>query len=318
MNGLPMTYKKTLVTGGAGFIGSHLVRALLANGVTVSVIDDLSTGRRENIPEGVSFTPGDILDDRVLVKAMAGCEVVFHLAARVSIRDSVDKFFEDGRINLCGTLNVLRHAVAANIRKFLFASSMAVYSDCPTSDPVDENYETKPISPYGLSKLAAEQYCEMVGKHSGMKTVSLRFFNTYGPGQAYTPYVGVITIFINRLLAGKAPTVFGDGLQTRDFVSVADIVQGCLLAMNSDQSGLVFNIGTGNGTSVATIAGMLCEKLAPDRVPVFDHARPGEIRNSIADCQRARQIIGYGPTGKLSDDLDAVINDIRSRFDGGG
>lgn len=314
MSDTPEKYKKALVTGGAGFIGSHLVHALLSRGIAVAVIDDLSTGRRENIPEGVDFFHGDILDERVIVQAIAGCEVVFHLAARVSIRDSFDNFVEDGRVNLSGTLNVLKYAVAENVDKFIFASSMAVYADCPKPDPINEEHATTPVSPYGLSKWAAERYCEMIGRHSGMKTVSLRFFNTYGPGQTYTPYVGVITIFIHQIMAGKAPIIFGDGSQTRDFVNVTDIVQGCILAMQSDSTGSVFNIGTGRGTNVAAVAAMLCEQLSSKMAPIFESARPGEIKNSIADCSRARQTLGYAPARTLSDDLDAVISDIRLRL----
>lgn len=302
-----MGYKKALVTGGAGFIGHHLVHALLARGMDVVVLDDLSMGSRSNVPPDAIFTEGSVTDVGAVRRSLAGVDAVFHLAARVTIRGSMEHFVEDANTNIMGALSVLHACTHASVGSFVLASSMAVYADSPRPDPLPETYTTEPISPYGIGKLASEQYVRLVCNEAKIKNTCLRFFNTYGPGQGLTPYVGVLTIFINRLLAGQAPLIFGDGEQCRDFVYVGDIVAGCLLAMDAGVSGESFNIGSGRGVTVNTLASLLCQRINPTLAPVHQPAHPGELRNSIADISKARTVLGFAPQGRLEMQLDDII-----------
>ena len=304
-------YRKCLVTGGAGFIGSHLVRALLGEGMEVVVLDNLSVGKRENIPLGANLVEGDIRSSSDVRQALGDAEIVFHEAARVSIRQSVQQFYDDAEINLMGTLNLLRHCAASQVRKFIYASSMAVYRDRPTATPICEDYQTEPLSPYGVSKLAGEKYCQRFAASHNIECQILRYFNTYGPGQALTPYVGVITIFIHALLKGEPPKIFGDGEQRRDFVHVSDIVQANLAAMNSSKPCGVYNVGTGRATSVNEIAELLCQRLAPHITPIHLPAQPGELRNSIADLTHIQADLGFYPKVNLVDRIDEVIETCR-------
>ncbi len=302
-----MKYERALVTGGAGFIGSHLVERLLHEGMQVVVLDNLSVGKRENVLAGAELVVGDVRDPDAVITAISGVDVVFHLAARVSIRASVAGFYEDTETNLMGTLNVLRACVSHQVKKFIYASSMAVYADAPSPIPLPETYDTVPISPYGVAKLASERYAMLVATQSGFQTVALRYFNTYGHRQTFTPYVGAITIFIQRLLRGEPPIIFGDGEQCRDFVYVGDIIEATLRAMSSDVHGEAFNVGSGKGTSVNQIASLLCARLRPGISPRYAPAHPGELRNSIADISKARQAWGYEPQARLEDRIDEVI-----------
>lgn len=306
-----MTPRRVLVTGGAGFIGSHLVEALAARGERVVVYDNLSMGRHENLPPDVPLIHADVRDTAALSAAMQHADTVFHLAARVSVRDSLRSFAEDADVNLFGTLRMLEACAAARPRRLIFASSMAVYADSPRPDPVPETYCTAPLSPYGVSKLAAEQYVLQLAPRFGVEPVVLRFFNTYGTRQTDTPYVGVISIFVRRLLAGQAPTIFGDGGQCRDFVHVSDIVAGCLLAMESPRAGIVANIGTGIATSVNALAALLCERIAPQIRPQHGPNQPGELRNCVADITAARELLGYAPRASLAEKLAEVIEYLR-------
>jgi UDP-glucose 4-epimerase len=302
-----MKYKRVLVTGGAGFIGSHLTDRLLREGLEVTVLDDLSRGKRENVPAQARFVLGDVRDAKEVAALASGVDVVFHLAAHVSIRASVEGFYEDAETNLMGTLNVLRACAAHKVKKLVYASSMAVYADAPTPVPVSEDYATAPVSPYGVAKLACERYAMLVAAQSGFDAVALRYFNTYGPRQTFTPYVGVITIFVQRLLRGETPEIFGDGEQCRDFVYVGDIAEATFLAMAQDVSGEVLNVGSGQGTTVNQIASLLCARLCPDISPVHVPPHPGELRNSIADIRKAQRLLGYEPRGRLKDKIDEVI-----------
>ncbi len=302
-----MAFRRALVTGGAGFIGSHLVERLLHEGLQVVVLDDLSLGKHEYVPKDADFVRGDVRDPAVVSAAIAGADVVCHLAARVSIRASVSGFYEDAETNLMGTLNVLRACASHHVKKLIYASSMAVYADATEPVPLREDYETAPISPYGVAKLASERYAMLVAGGSGFDAVALRYFNTYGPRQTFTPYVGVITIFIQRLLRGEAPLIFGDGEQCRDFVYVGDVVDATLRAMTHDVCGTVFNVGSGRGTTVNQIASMLCARLRPEVAPEHVVAHPGELRNSVADIGKARQFLGYEPQASLEDRIDQVI-----------
>lgn len=308
------TYRTALVTGGAGFIGSKLAHRLLAEGLNVVVLDDLSTGTRANLPQGCQLVEGDMLDPQVVARALEGVDIVFHNAARVSVRASLEQFVEDAHANVMGTLRLLQALRGATVRKFVLASSMAVYADADSPHPLPEDFPQRPLSPYGTGKLAAELYALQICPLCGVDVIALRYFNTYGPGQAFTPYVGVVTIFVTKLLAGESPTIFGDGMQVRDFVSVQDIVQGNLCAMRADVSGQVFNIGSGRGTTVNEVARILLARLAPHLSPQYAPAQVGELRNSIADIRRARELLGYSPAGDLPADMDLIIADIRGRL----
>ncbi len=299
--------RRVLVTGGAGFIGSHLVERLLSEGIGVVVLDNLSVGKRENVPAQAEFMQGDVCDADQVIGAMSGADAVVHLAAKVSIRASVAGFYEDAQTNLLGTLNVLRACASLAVKKFVYASSMAVYADAPQPHPLPETYATMPVSPYGVAKLACERYAELVAEQSGFQAVALRYFNTYGPRQTYTPYVGVITIFVQRLLRGEPPIVFGDGEQCRDLVYVGDIVDCTYRAMVHDVHNEIFNVGSGAGISVNRIAELLCARLQPGLKPVHAAEHPGELRNSVADIRKARQLLGYEPRGRLEDELDEII-----------
>jgi len=300
-----------LVTGGAGFIGSHLCEALLAEGYRVRVVDDLSVGRIENIPSACQFIQGNILDETLLSQAMKDVGAVCHEAARVTIRGSVEKFADDAETNLLGTLKVLKHAGASGVRRFVYASSMAVYGDSETPNPINERYSTDAISPYGISKLAAEKYLLMVAPSFGIEPVILRYFNTFGTRQTFTPYVGVITIFITRLLQHQPITIFGDGTQTRDFVHVSDIVQANLLALETSATEKAYNIGTGRGTSVKELAALLTERLFPSARIDYEPARTEELRNSVADITLAETHLGYSSKTNLQSQINEVINFLR-------
>jgi len=302
-----MAQRIALVTGGAGFIGSHLCDALLARGISVRVLDDFSTGRMENLDPRCEVLRADVNDSEALARGMRGADVVFHLAAQVTIRGSVDRFEADARTNLMGTLAVLATAGRQRVRRLVFASSMAVYADSPDGRPVRETDPQEPISPYGLSKLAAERYVLMVAPRLGVEPVVLRLFNTYGPRQAYTPYVGVITIFVNRLLGNQELRIFGDGRQLRDFVHVRDVVQANLLAMDTPAVGQVFNVGTGVATSVRQIAEMLRQAIRPDARTTYEPGRPEELRCAVADITKARRMMGYDPQCRLADGIGEVI-----------
>jgi UDP-glucose 4-epimerase len=307
-----MSSETILVTGGAGFIGSHLCEALLKEGHQVRVLDDLSVGHRENVPKECEFIQGSVLQESILEKALRSVTVIFHEAARVTIRGSVDQFESDAETNLMGTLRVMRQAGKASVRRFVYASSMAVYSDSEKPIPVSEHHPTDPVSPYGIAKLAAEQYVLMVCKELGMEPVVLRYFNTFGTRQAFTPYVGVITIFITRLLQNQGIVIFGDGKQTRDFVHVSDIVQANLLALKSQSaSGKIMNVGSGRGTTVLQVAQLLKEKIFPEANITFEPARPEELRNSIADISEAVRILGYHPRTHLDSQINEVIDSLR-------
>jgi len=304
-------YKKALVTGGAGFIGSHIAKRLKALGLEVAIIDDLSMGKAANVPEGVEFHKASILDRNGLKKALNGVDIVFHNAARVSIRNSFDDIYGDTETNVLGTVNVLREAGKAGIKKFIFASSMAVYGD-RVRLPVTEEGVLEPISPYGSGKLAAESYVRQLSRYYGFESVILRYFNTYGPGQTLTPYVGVITIFINNLLQNRPPLVFGTGEQVRDFVFVGDVAEANVLAMTRPLDGAVINVGTGRGTSVNEIAELLLARFGADLEPVRAPLPLGEPKDSVADMTRARRLLGFDPQTRIENAIGEVIESIKS------
>ena len=305
---LKKKYRNALVTGGAGFIGSRLVNKLCDLGVQVSVLDNLSTGKRGSVDPRARFVEGDVRCPDDVKSALKDVDCVFHLAAQVTIRGSLQRFYDDVDNNLMGTLNLLRCLDPDILRHFMLASSMAVYADSPTPMPIPETYPQEPISPYGVSKLAAERICHQVLNQKNIPFYALRYFNTYGPGQSFTPYVGVMTIFISRLLNGDDPIIFGDGEQKRDFVHVDDIVEGTIRSLVGPPG--FYNLGTGRATSVLELAKILIEKIHPDTQPHFSPAQPGELRFSVADISAASTNLGYFPERSLHAEIDSVISNL--------
>ncbi len=301
-----------LVTGGAGFIGSTLSRALLDAGARVTVLDNLSVGRREHVDRRARFVEGDVRDRAVVADALTDVDVVYHLAAQVTIRGSFDRFYEDLDTNLMGTATVLREVDPARVRWFVLASSMGVYADAPAPVPISEQHATEPLSPYGIGKLASEKLAAQVLALRGVPLTTLRFFNTFGPGQAYTPYVGVLTIFITKLLTGEPPVVFGDGEQRRDFVHVDDIVAGVMASPGRPPG--TYNLGTGKATSLNELAALAITHTGARVSPRYVDPRPGELRYSIADITAARRALGYNPQRTLAESLPAIVTDIAQRL----
>ncbi len=302
-------YKKALVTGGAGFIGSHISKKLIDKDLEVFVIDDLSTGKTGNIPAKVKFIKGDILDKKLVRDILTEnrINIIFHEAARVTIRESMKEFYTDAETNIMGTVNIINSCRNTDVRKIVYASSMAVYADSQKPAPVSENHSLEPISPYGISKLAAEKYCLLMGEEMGISSIALRYFNTFGAGQQFTPYVGVMTIFINRILAGEAIEIFGDGEQRRDFIHVEDIAEANILAMESECKNGSFNIGTEKPTSVNELAKLVRVKMSDKNKIIYKEKQVGELRNSIADITKAKECLNFNPSRSLEETVDEVI-----------
>jgi len=301
-------FKKALVTGGAGFIGSHLMTGLLNEGMEVVALDNLSMGKKKNVPQGASLIVGDVMDYEALRSVLGGgIDIVFHEAAIVSIRESAKNFYNDAMINIMGTLNVLRACMEFGVKKLVFASSMAVYGDSPKGAPIAEGEREEPIAPYGLSKQASERYLSLMAESNPIDVICLRYFNTYGENQSYTPYVGVITIFANRLMKGEPPVIFGDGNQTRDFVYVKDIVDANIKAMYTETHRGTFNVGTGVGTTVRQIAKILIDKINPGITPLYTDAVSGELIYSVADISKIRKELNFYPRYSIQDSIDKVL-----------
>jgi len=301
-----------LVTGGAGFIGSHLAEELVRRDLAVRVLDNFSTGRRENLAsfrDRIELVTGDIRDLTTCRKAAAGTEFVFHQAALVSVPLSIEDPFLTEDVNVRGTLNVLWAAKEAGVRRLVFASSTAVYGDDPVQ-PKTESMQGVPLSPYALSKWIGERYCEAFSRIYGLLTVGLRYFNVYGPRQdPHSQYAAAIPIFITRMLAGERPVIYGDGSQTRDFVYVGDVVEANILAAEADGvSGEVFNIASASSLSVVSLVRGINEILGEAHVPIFEPPRPGDIRHSAADIGKAREKLGYRPSHDLRVGLEKTIS----------
>lgn len=310
-------YCKILVTGGAGFIGSHLVDRLLNEGFEVTVIDTLDTGRLENIArhknrEEFHFIRGDIRDLDLVKETMKNVDAVFHEAALASVTLSVENPILTNDINVTGTLNLLKASSDLGVKRLIYASSAAVYGDTP-SPQKREDMTPNPTSPYGVSKLAAENYVKLFHKVYGLETVSLRYFNVYGPRQRFdiqSAYGGAITIFTNRLLKNMPPIIYGDGEQTRDFIYIQDVVEANMLALKSKKAaGEVFNIGTGTNVSVNQVAEILKEKMnRKDLENVHADPRPTDIRHGYADISKAQKILGYNPRFSFKEGLTELVN----------
>ena len=288
---------RVLVTGGAGFIGSHLVDALVARGDEVVVLDDLSTGKRENlatVADRVQLIVGSVTDRDAVAAATDGCAVVFHQAAIASVPRTIEAPVETNAVNFGGTLNVLEAARAAGSRRVIFAGSAAIYGDHAPL-PVGEDAPLSPLSPYAIEKLCAEHYVRVWAPLFGLETVSLRYFNVFGPRQdPRSPYSGVVSIFVDSLLRGEAPTIYGDGEQTRDFVAVDDVVRANLAAAAvSAPVGLVCNIARGEATSLNRLFATLSSLLGGPAAPRHAEARAGDVRHSLADVTRARDALGF-------------------------
>lgn len=295
-----VTDQDVLVTGGAGFIGSNIAAAVTEEN-RVRVLDDLSGGRRENVPDGAELIVGDVRDDEALDAAMEGVDLVFHEAAVVSVARSTEAPLETTRTNVDATVRVLEHARSAGAR-VVFASSAAVYGP-PDAIPVDESHPTRPASPYGISKLAADHYVRCYASLYDVPTVALRYFNAYGPGQPDGDYSGVIGTFVDQATAGDPITVEGDGEQTRDFVHVDDIVRANLRAATTEHVGEAFNVGTGDSVTISRLANTVRELAGSASTIRSGDARPGDIRHSCADTTNARDQLGFEATVSLSDGL---------------
>jgi len=300
---------KVLVTGGAGFIGSHLVEALANARERVVVFDNFTTGSRGNlaaVSARVDVVEGDVRDLDSLCRVMEGAGVVFHLAAVSAVAPSVKDPLTTNAVNVTGTLNVLTAARDAGVRRVVFASSAAVYGSDP-SLPKTETDSPDPLSPYAATKLAGEVYCRVFAKLYGVEAVSLRLFNVYGPRQnPASEDSGVVTRFLARLAGGQPPIIDGDGEQSRDLVYVGDVVGAFLRSREAPGAGgEVFNIGSGHSTTINELAETLAGVAAPGRVlrPIHHPARTGDVRHSCADISKARQILGYAPAVKLADGL---------------
>jgi nucleoside-diphosphate-sugar epimerase len=288
-----------LVTGGAGFIGSHLVDELIRRGHAVRVVDNLATGRRANLVRlsDLDFLEGDLADGDVAQRAVAGCEIVLHQAAIPSVPRSVRDPVGSNRANVDATLNLLVAARDAGVRRVVFAGSSSAYGDTPTL-PKHEEMPPAPLSPYALQKVVGEQYMQLFTRLYGLETVTTRYFNVFGPRQdPSSPYSGVISVFMTALIERRAPTIFGDGEQTRDFTYVQNVVDGVLRAAEAPAvGGLVMNVATGGRISLNELFGRIRDLAGAAGIePVYAEARPGDVRDSQADISRARKRLGYEP-----------------------
>jgi len=298
-----ITDRTVLVTGGAGFIGSHVLDALVSEN-TVRVLDDLSSGTREFIPDGVELISGDVRDETLLSEAMDGVDLVFHEAAVVSVARSIEDPLTTNEVNVDATLRLLEHARRGGAR-VVIASSAAVYGH-PESVPVEESHPTDPTSPYGVTKLAADQYARLYASLYDLPTVALRYFNAYGPRQRGSDYSGVINTFVEQARAGDPITVNGDGEQTRDFVHVNDIVRANLRAAETDHVGEAFNVGTGERVTVRELAELVRDAVGSDAPIVHTDPREGDIRHSCADVTAARERLGFETAVPLAKGLETV------------
>ncbi|MCC7147410.1 MAG: NAD-dependent epimerase/dehydratase family protein [Phycisphaeraceae bacterium] len=308
---------RILVTGGAGFIGSHLTEALLQLGAEVVVLDDLSGGAVDNLEPFASaakgrfqFVQGSILDGRLLKEAIAGCRFVFHQAALGSVPASVADPKGYAQVNIMGTLSVLQAAVAAGVQRVQLAASAAAYGDDPTV-PKLETMPTAARSPYAATKIAGEALLAAFSANSAVDTVSLRYFNIFGPRQnANSAYAAVIAAFAKDLLAGRAPRVFGDGEQTRDLTFVHNVVHANLLAARHGRrlDGMVLNVATGQAVTINQLAKMMTDMLGrQDLAPVHEALRAGDVRHSRADLTRIQHVLGYKPVVDFADGLAATV-----------
>ncbi|MBO8181469.1 MAG: SDR family oxidoreductase [Archaeoglobus sp.] len=302
---------RAVVTGGCGFIGSNLAEEL-SKFMDVVVLDNLSTGKSSNL-EGidVEFVKGDILDFDLLKKIFKDSEYVFHLAAIVSVQESVDNPVLANEVNIRGTLNILEAARFGEVKKIIYSSSCAVYGDSEEL-PLKEESLPRPKSPYAVSKLAAENYCKVFSEIYGLKTVSLRYFNVYGPRQdPFSDYAAVIPRFISKALKGESPIIYGDGEQTRDFIYVRDVVKANILAMEKGEG--VYNIASGKSITINELAKLVIRMVGAKTEPVYEEEREGDIRHSVADISKAKEL-GFSPSYTLEEGIKETIDYWRDRL----
>ena len=300
-----------LVTGGAGFIGSHIVETLVGKGHVVRVLDNFLTGKKENLADftdEIELIDGDIRDLQTCEKALAGIDFVLHQAALPSVPRSIDDPILTNEINVSGTLNMLVASKNAKVKRFVFASSSSVYGDDPNL-PKEEGMESLPLSPYAASKIIGEKYCQVFSLNYGLDTVCLRYFNVFGPRQdPDSPYSAVIPIFITKMKKGESPTIYGDGEQSRDFTFVQNVVEGNLLALEAHAvSGEIFNNACGERITVNSLFTKIRDFHKKNIDPVYEKSRPGDILHSVADITKANKILGYEPIVSLDAGLEETI-----------
>jgi nucleoside-diphosphate-sugar epimerase len=304
-----------LVTGGAGFIGSHLAEELVRRGHQVRVTDSFSSGKRSNLDHvpGVEVLEGDLAELAVAQRSVEGIDFVLHQAAIPSVPRSVADPLTSHRSNVDGTLNLLIAARDARVRRLVFAASSSAYGDTPTL-PKHEEMPTRPLSPYALQKVVGEQYLQLFTELYGLETVSIRYFNVFGPRQdPSSPYSGVISVFATALLDGRAPTIYGDGEQTRDFTYVADVVDGVIRASEAPGArGEVINVATGGRISLNLLFETMRRLIGAQVAPVYAEARPGDVRHSQADIAKAQRLLGFEPTTSLEEGLRRTVDWYRS------
>ncbi len=300
-----------LVTGGAGFIGSHLAEELVRRGHRVRVLDNLSTGKRRNLEHvpGIELIEGDLADLDACARAVQEVDYVLHQGAIPSVPRSVSDPIGSNRSNIDGSLNILVAARDAGVRRLVYAGSSSAYGDTPTL-PKREEMPTRPLSPYALQKLVAEQYCQMFTALYGLETVTIRYFNVFGPRQdPGSPYSGVISLFSTALLEGRRPTIYGDGEQTRDFTYIENVVEANLLAATAPRTaGEVINVACGGHVTVNEIIRDINKLLGKDIQPSYVPARNGDIRHSWADIHLAEKVIGYRPQVTFAEGLRRAID----------
>jgi nucleoside-diphosphate-sugar epimerase len=301
-----------VVTGGAGFIGSHMVEELRRRGERVRVVDNLATGHRYNLAhvDDVELIEGDLSDLAVAKRGVAGADYVLHQAALPSVPRSVQDPITSNRANVDSTLNLLVAAREAGVKRVVFAASSSAYGDTPTL-PKREDMPNAPLSPYALQKVTGEEYMKMFTRLYGLETVSIRYFNVFGPRQdPSSPYSGVISLFITALLDRKRPTIYGDGEQTRDFTYVANVVDGALRACTAPQaSGEVINVATAESISLNRLFRELRSLIGADGIePIYVDPRAGDVRDSLADLTKARTLLGYAPSVPFAEGLRRTVD----------
>jgi nucleoside-diphosphate-sugar epimerase len=297
-----------LVTGGAGFIGSHISEELIRRGHRVRVVDSLVTGYQRNLRDGVEFVKGDLAEPEVARAAVDGMDYVIHQAAIPSVPRSVDKPEESHRANVDATMQILLASRAAGIKRVVFAGSSSVYGDQPVL-PKTETMPTNPLSPYALQKLMAEMYLQMFTRLYGLETVTTRYFNVFGPRQdPGSPYSGVISLFIKALNDGTTPVIYGDGEQTRDFTYVTNVVDGVLRAAETPGvGGQVFNVATNSRVSLNELLATLKKIFGSSVEPIYRESRQGDVRDSQADISKAEKMLGYKPIVGLEEGLRKTV-----------
>ncbi|HVP17113.1 MAG TPA: SDR family oxidoreductase [candidate division Zixibacteria bacterium] len=303
---------RVLVAGGAGFIGSHIADRLLDQDIAVTVLDNLYTGRMENIEHRKGnrkfrFVRGNVKNFNLVKRLVKNVDAVFNEAAVVSVPRSLENPLLANEVNVGGTLNLLKASLDSGVKRFVQASSASVYGNTETL-PVDETLAPNPVSPYAVAELAAENYAKVFWRAYGLETVCLRYFNVYGPRQIFSVYSGATTIFLNTLLQDQHPIIFGDGNQTRDFVYVEDVVEANMLALNTEKAvGETCNIATGTPHTINELIQKIREKLGKQLKPIYKNPRQGDIRDSYASIEKAKRMLGYKPKFSLEKGITKLV-----------